>query len=145
MVVLLVGRFQYETIDVNDLYDWLIHGKRALRNRPPALPPVPPPSSATTARDLVHPDPAKRPNSAAEALRSLSSSRFISWNRRAGSGLTGEWEGSWPRHSPAARDYRVTVSNAIQGARLGQASVTVCQRTPGGSWRKINKLCSYIP
>lgn len=145
MVEMLVGRFQYETIDTDDLFDRLATGKRALPNSAYDLAPETPLAVAKIVRNLVHPDPAKRPKSAAEALRSLSSSRFISWNRKAGSGLTGEWEGSWPRHSPSARGYRVTVAKATQGARLGQASVTVFQRTSGGKWRRINELCSYIP
>ncbi|WP_431843234.1 serine/threonine-protein kinase [Calidifontibacter indicus] len=142
---MLTGRFPYETVDDVQVMERLAAGRRALPDAAYVLPPETAPPIAKLIRSLIDADPAKRPNSAAAALRLLQEASFIPWLRTQGSGLVGEWEGRWPLHSRTSRGYRLTVLEETRGPRAGQSSVTVHQRTAGGDWRRINALCNYIP
>lgn len=145
MIEMLRGRYPYESINDIEVSERLSRGLRPLPDLLYELPPETPPSIAKLIRSLAHVDPSRRPKSAAAALRLLHGAVFIPWSRTMGSGLTGEWEGRWPLHTSTSRGYRLTVAEVTRGSRAGQSSVTVQQRTPGGKWRRIGALCTYVP
>ncbi|NHC33047.1 serine/threonine-protein kinase [Dermacoccus nishinomiyaensis] len=142
---MLTGRYPYESINDLEVASRLARGLRSLPDSAYELPPETPPPISKLIASLIHPDPAKRPKSAAEALRLLNEAAFIPWARTSGTGLVGEWEGHWPRFSDTPRRYRLTVTEVPNGKRIGQSTVTVCQRKPGGNWRRIKTLCGYVP
>lgn len=142
MVEMLNGRFPYETIDDNEVDDRLDAGRRALADRwyEPAFW-VPRPL-ATAIRALCHADPAKRPQNAAEALRSLQSVRVVEWVHATGTGATGTWIGYWPPDARREnqRITEVTITGLVTGRDAGKLEATARWRRPNGKWRNYARL-----
>ena len=92
-------------------------------------------------------DPARRFQSAADMATTVAraGNRVIDWAHVSGSGLEGEWLGSWPPTKPAAkrREYRVESSIVSAGTHAGERLLEATYRT-GKGWRRFGGLVSYV-
>lgn len=142
LLEMLNGRFPYETIDSEDVEARLDAGRRALPDRwyEPAFW-VPKPL-ATAIRSMCHIDPAKRPENAAAALRTLLGMRLVDWVRIAGDDLTGTWTGYWPpdERREAQRITEVTIERLTSGRDAGKLAVSARWRRTHGTWRNYARL-----
>lgn len=148
-VEMISGRFPYESIDLDAVDRRLDQGKRALSDKHYALPPHVPPVVARLLRALTHPDQARRPTSAHEALRRLHALRYLDW-REAGGGDdqdgTQEWVGTWPPEKPLdrRREYRVSRMPIASGGHAGQDKLSASSRAPGKKSRGLKRLTTYV-
>jgi hypothetical protein len=126
-VEMLAGRFSYEEILFDEVTDRIAAGKRALADRHYSLPPSVPPNVKRFVGSLIQPDPGKRPETARAALRKLNSLDYVDWRRTEGSGLLGEWIGTWPpRRAPEGRrQYRVHSSPVQRGKQAGRPEILI--------------------
>lgn len=144
-VEMLAGRFQYENIPLSEVDSRLAAGKRALVDRRYALPPSVPPSVARFVGSLVRVEPARRPDTARSALRKLNGLQYVDWRPRSGTGLLGEWVGTWPLHKlpEKRRQYRIQAVEVARGRHYGRVRLTAEWQGPGGRWRSVRKLACY--
>lgn len=142
LVEMLHGRFPYEDLDPNEIDGRLDQGKRALRDRLLVLAPWIPKPYATFLRSLSNQDPAKRPESAAAALRTLNDLKVVDWNRSEGEGLTGTWIGTWPpeRERGQRRTHEITIEKIARGRNAGSLKATARWHDPDRRWRNYAKL-----
>ncbi len=88
-------------------------------------------------------EPTKRFASAADMATAVDKvvRRVIDWHRVSGSGLEGEWQGSWPPTKPQAqrRQYRVTSSIVPRGKHAGRRFLEATYLT-GSGWRRFGRL-----
>jgi serine/threonine protein kinase len=144
-VEMLAGRFQYEDISPVEVDSRLAAGKRALVDRRYGLPPHVPPSVGRFVGSLLRVEPARRPDSAGVALRNLNRLQYVDWQRNSGTGLAGEWIGTWPLHKrpEKRRKYRVHAVEVSRGRHAGRLRLTAEWQRPGHSWRSIRTLACY--
>jgi serine/threonine protein kinase len=144
-VEMLASRFPYENIQLSDVDTRLAAGKRALIDRLYMLPPHVPSNVRRVVGSLVRVDPARRPDTARSALRMLNKLQYVDWRRTSGTGLLGEWVGTWPPNKIPARrrHYRVQAVKVVRGPHAGQVRLTAGWQKPGGNWRGIGKLARH--
>lgn len=142
LVEMLHGRFPYESLDRADIDARLAAGRRPLPDRYLAPAPWIPKPFATFLRSLTNPDPAKRPPSAAAALRTLNDIRVVDWKRADGCGLRGTWKGTWPpeKERGQRRVHEVVITVVERGRNAGNLKATARWRDPGRKWRNYAKL-----
>lgn len=145
-VEMLAGRFPYERIHLSDVETRLIAGKRALIDRLYVLPPYVPPNVKKFVESLIRVEPARRPETARSALRRLNTLQYVDWRRTLGTGLLGEWIGTWPPHKLASRRrrYRANATHVARGPYAGKVRLTADWQKPGGIWRGLRRLTCHI-
>ncbi|ADD45073.1 serine/threonine-protein kinase [Stackebrandtia nassauensis] len=145
-IEMLAGRFPYEDIARSKVDARLASGKPALPDRYFVLPPYVPPNVKSFIRSLIRVDPSKRPATARAALQKLNGLRYVDWRRTLGTGLVGEWIGSWPpdKVPEKRRIYRVQSSTVKRKGHVEQIKLTAAWRRPAGTWRKVSKLERYV-
>jgi hypothetical protein len=120
-------------------------GKRALSDRWFILPPHVPPSVRKFVGSLIRVEAIRRPDTARAALRKLNSLQYVDWRRTSGTGLLGEWAGTWPPQKilPRRRRYRVRATELARGPHVGQICLTADWLSTGDSWRGLRTLTTY--
>ncbi|WP_448058409.1 serine/threonine-protein kinase [Cellulomonas hominis] len=146
LLEMLNGRFPYEAIDSDDVDARLDTGRRALPDRwyePTFWLPKP---LGTVIRSMCHVDPAKRPEGAAAALRTLQGLRLVDWVRTAGEDVTGTWTGYWPpdERREAQRITEVCVTRLDKGRDTGKLAASARWRRTSGAWRNYAKLRARV-
>ncbi|GLW30031.1 serine/threonine-protein kinase [Actinoplanes regularis] len=144
-VEMLAGRFPYEDLLFDDVNERNAAGKRALADRFYSLPPSVPPAVRKFVGSLIQINPAKRPTTARAALRKLNSLDYVDWRRTVGTGLLGEWIGTWPpRKMPdKRRQYRIRSIPVERGDKVGTISLAAESKKPGRDWRSHHGLQRY--
>ncbi|WP_285473467.1 protein kinase [Actinoplanes sp. NBRC 101535] len=144
-VEMLAGRFPYEEFLFDDVDERNAAGKRALIDSFYSLPPSVPPAVRKFIGSLIQINPAKRPATARAALRKLNSLDYVDWRRTAGTGLIGEWVGTWPpRKMPERRrQYRIRSSPVERGDNAGRIGLIADSKKPGREWRSHRGLQRY--
>ena len=96
MLEMLNGPLDYAAIDRDKVDQRIDAGRRALADRYYVPGPWVPPKVAAILRKLLAADPAKRFDSAREALRAVQNVSVVSWRRTEGAGPIGTWRGRIP-------------------------------------------------
>lgn len=146
MVEMLNGHLPYHEIDFTDVEIRLERGKRSVSDvqlEPAMWVPKP---LASIVRSLCHDDPAKRPLSAADAIRQLQKLRVIDWRHAEGVGLEGTWLGYWPPNSRRAdqRTTRVTITRSSRDSSERFLRAKVDWKHKNGKWRAYRDLSREI-
>ena len=85
----------------------------------------------------IREDRAGRFGTAADMATALGKLRLIDWKHHSGSGLVGDWQGSWPPGKPPnqQRLYRVLSRPLGAGRTKGRLRLEAAYRTPATNWR----------
>jgi serine/threonine protein kinase len=133
---MLNGPFAYADISPEEVERRLAQGKRALPARAfEEWEPHVPKDLRTVVRKALRTEPGERYGSCSDFIRRLQRLRLIDWTRDHGTGLDGEWSGTWPPHErdEARRSYRVT-SRVLRGSRR---RLDAAEAIPGSTWRRF--------
>jgi serine/threonine protein kinase len=109
------------------------------------------PHVPSTVRRLVNKataaDPAKRFTTAAEMATAVARAErsVIDWVHSSGTGLEGEWLGTWPPAKPVAqrRSYRVQ-STVVAGGKQSSKRLVEAYCDTGTGWRRFGGLSEHI-
>jgi len=136
---LLNGPLDYTQLSGLDMESRLLAGKRAVPDRMlRSWEPQVPDRLRRLVRKAVHVDGDRRFVTARDFLNDLSRVRAIDWTRIAGSGLNGEWTGTWPPDVRVGRrmTYRVIARSLAAGPRRGHLRLEADYRRVGAlGWR----------
>jgi serine/threonine protein kinase len=134
---MLNGPFPYADLSPEDVDRRLTRGQRALSDTVlNQWEPCVPDSLRRVVRKAMRRDPDERFQNCSAFIDALGNIRCIDWERRSGSGLDGEWEGTWPpnEREDRRRCYRMT-SDVL---RTGVRRLVARERSrPGASWRRF--------
>ncbi len=130
---MLNGRFPYEVLEPK--YDLIVQrlrrGLRALPDSAFVFAPHVPHNLQRVVNKAIAREVSNRYQTAADFSRALFDlrPRFIDWTHAQGTGLDGEWTGTWPPHLPpeARRTYTV-ISRPLRGGR--NRRLTALQQLP---------------
>ncbi len=140
---MLHGPYPYADFDDATIATRLDAGRRAIPDRFYEITaPQVPDALARLARSLTHADPARRPASAADALRRLDSIRYLTWHVVHEDADRVVWDATWS-NQPAnrARVYRIELTQIRRGRYAGLVRAEARWRPPGtAAWRGIRAL-----
>lgn len=148
-IELLDGAFLYDGLDIAHVQQRVDTGRRgysndklASRRRSPHIPGA----LRTLLARCIDADPERRPT-ASELERALHKLICIDWKQTTGSGLDGEWTGTWPPRARAdkAVALQVTSNVAAKGKNAGCRVLTAdYRRTATSGWRTVGSSTSPL-
>jgi eukaryotic-like serine/threonine-protein kinase len=148
---MLNGRLPWEQHDFAKIEERLREGRRALSDAVLAehAPHLPPRLQRVVNKAIAR-DPDRRFRSPEEFIRALNAGkmRSIDWRHESGSGLVGEWVGTWPPTRPLGKrtTYRVKSRSLEAGPEKGKLRLEAQYRRPGGTgWRQAVKSDTLDP
>jgi serine/threonine protein kinase len=125
----------------------LAKGQRAYPDSAFAYAPHVPSTVRRLVNKAIYVDPSKRFSTAAEMASAVAKAgrSVIDWSHLAGSGLDGEWRGTWPPTKPLTkrRVYRVSSAAATSGRRAGTRRLEASYET-GTGWRRFGGLVEDV-
>lgn len=136
---MLNGPFDYAALTDASLDKRLSEGKPALGPSHLTFRPCVCPAVASFVRKLMHADPAKRFQTADEALRVLHALTYVDWIRVSDT----EWRGAWPPRERTARQRLLKVTMTARRDGLQQLSAW-SSRDNGVTWRGYARLARRI-
>jgi eukaryotic-like serine/threonine-protein kinase len=135
------GLLDYAKLDHVDMTRRLARGQRAVADRHFRLGPTVPTPLDRLVRSMTDRDVARRPTSAASALRALDAVSYVDWQPAAPSRRR---EGFWPPASPQVV-VAVEEKTVRSGPDAGRRDLTVLHRkVDSGEWRRISRLSRRV-
>ena len=144
---MLSGRIAWEAMDLSAVEDRLGRGLRAVPDTLISFDPMVPSRLRRCVRKAIHRDPERRFKTMHDFITALRGVTTIDWRHVDGTGLEGEWRGTWPPQLATGRrlEYRVTSRVLGAGKSRGQLRVEAHARTPRGGWRQAVAAITVSP
>lgn len=139
---MLNGPFGYASLDAAVLVQRAEDGKPTLFPRQLAFQPWVSPAVVSFVKKLIHPDPARRFQSADAALRALAVLRYVDWQQAA----PNKWIGRWPPRQPRRKQRLLRVrAEPCAGRFAGMMLLSAASsKDEGRSWRNYASLARRI-